>query len=49
MTKIICANKIDFIWISPDMLGQKLSAVEWMITTVKLKSITDESPAGTDR
>ena len=49
MIKIICANKIDLRWISPDMLGRKLSAAELMIITVTLKSITGESAAGTDR
>ena len=31
------------------MLSQKLSTAELMITAVKLKSITAESAAGTDR
>ena len=43
LTKIICTNKIYIRWISPDVLGQKLSAMELMITTVMLKLITAES------
>ena len=49
MIKIICANKIDLRWISPDMLGRKLSVAELMITTVTLKSITAELAVEVDR
>ena len=42
-------KKIYFRWISPDVLGRKLSAVELMVTTVMLKLITAELTVGADR
>ena len=41
--------KYIFRWISPDVLGQKLSAMELIITTVMLKLITAELTVGADR
>ena len=42
-------TKYIFRWISPDVPGRKLSAMELMITRVMLNLITAELTVGADR